>query len=281
MNRKPKTSTRVLQYTILILASIFAFYPIWFALLASGRMGNRLYTMNLLGMFIPTEWTFENYRIMLFEQPFLTWLKNSLYVASLTTIASLVVATFSAFAVSRFRFKGREFFLIFLLAIQTFPGILSLVAIAQVLTAVGLYGKHIGLVLAYTTGSLVFCTWNLKGYFDTIPIDLEEAAMLDGCGPVQAFAFVALPLARPALAVTALLSFLSGWGDFVFAAVLVPAPDSMKLAVPALYRLANSVSIPWGYFAAGAAVVIIPTLIVFLMAQRFFESGLTVGGVKG
>ncbi len=281
MNRKPKTATRVLQYTILILASIFAFYPIWFALLASGRMGNRLYTMNLLGMFIPTEWTFENYRIMLFEQPFLTWLKNSLYVASLTTIASLVVATFSAFAVSRFRFKGREFFLIFLLAIQTFPGILSLVAIAQVLTAVGLYGKHIGLVLAYTTGSLVFCTWNLKGYFDTIPIDLEEAAMLDGCGPVQAFAFVALPLARPALAVTALLSFLSGWGDFVFAAVLVPAPDSMKLAVPALYRLANSVSIPWGYFAAGAAVVIIPTLIVFLMAQRFFESGLTVGGVKG
>lgn len=281
MNRKPKTSTRVLQYTILILASIFAFYPIWFALLASGRMGNRLYTMNLLGMFIPTEWTFENYRIMLFEQPFLTWLKNSLYVASLTTIASLVIATFSAFAVSRFRFKGREFFLIFLLAIQTFPGILSLVAIAQVLTAVGLYGKHIGLVLAYTTGSLVFCTWNLKGYFDTIPIDLEEAAMLDGCGPVQAFAFVALPLARPALAVTALLSFLSGWGDFVFAAVLVPAPDSMKLAVPALYRLANSVSIPWGYFAAGAAIVIIPTLIVFLMAQRFFESGLTVGGVKG
>lgn len=281
MNRKPKTSTRVLQYTILILASIFAFYPIWFALLASGRMGNRLYTMNLLGMFVPTEWTFENYRIMLFEQPFLTWLKNSLYVASLTTIASLVIATFSAFAVSRFRFKGREFFLIFLLAIQTFPGILSLVAIAQVLTAVGLYGKHIGLVLAYTTGSLVFCTWNLKGYFDTIPIDLEEAAMLDGCGPVQAFAFVALPLARPALAVTALLSFLSGWGDFVFAAVLVPAPDSMKLAVPALYRLANSVSIPWGYFAAGAAIVIIPTLIVFLMAQRFFESGLTVGGVKG
>lgn len=281
MNRKPKISTRILQYTILILASIFAFYPIWFALLASGRLGQRLYTMNLWGMFVPTEWTFENYRIMLFEQPFLTWLKNSLYVASLTTIASLVVATFSAFAVSRFRFKGREFFLIFLLAIQTFPGILSLVAIAQVLTAVGLYGKHIGLVLAYTTGSLVFCTWNLKGYFDTIPIDLEESAMLDGCGPIQAFAFVALPLARPALAVTALLAFLSGWGDFVFAAVLVPAPDSMKLAVPALYRLANSISIPWGYFAAGAAVVIIPTLIVFLMAQRFFESGLTAGGVKG
>ncbi len=281
MNRKPKASILALQYIILILAALFAFYPIWFAILASGRVGQRLYTLNVLGMFIPTEWTFENYRVMLFDQPFLIWIKNSLYVASLTTIGSLIVSTFGAFAVSRFRFKGREFFLIFLLAIQTFPGVLSLVAIAQVLTALGLYGKHLGLVLAYTTGALVFCTWNLKGYFDTIPIDLEEAAMLDGCGPIQAFAYVALPLAKPALAVTALLSFLSGWGDFIFASVLVPSPETMKLAVPALYRLANSMSVPWGYFAAGATIVIIPTLIVFLMTQRSFESGLTVGGVKG
>ncbi len=281
MNRKPKTSILALQYVILILAALFAFYPIWFAILASGRLGQRLYTLNFLGMFLPTEWSFENYRVMLFDQPFLIWIKNSLYVASLTTVGSLIVSTFGAFAVSRFRFKGREFFLIFLLAIQTFPGVLSLVAIAQVLTALGLYGKHLGLVLAYTTGSLVFCTWNLKGYFDTIPIDLEEAAMLDGCGPIQAFAYVALPLARPALAVTALLSFLAGWGDFIFASVLVPSPEPMKLAVPALYRLANSMSVPWGYFAAGATIVIIPTLIVFLLTQRSFESGLTVGGVKG
>lgn len=281
MNRKPKPIILALQYVILTIAALFAFYPIWFAILASGRLGQRLYTLNLAGMFLPTEWSFENYRVMLFEQPFLIWIKNSLYVAALTTVASLVVSTFGAFAVSRFRFKGREFFLIFLLAIQTFPGVLSLVAIAQVLTALGLYGKHMGLVLAYTTSALVFCTWNLKGYFDTIPIDLEEAAMLDGCGPIQAFAFVALPLAKPALAVTALLSFLAGWGDFIFASVLVPSPETMKLAVPALYRLANSISIPWGYFAAGATVVIIPTLIVFLMTQRSFESGLTVGGVKG
>lgn len=281
MNRKPKPIVLALQYLILILAALFAFYPIWFAILASGRAGQRLYTLNLTGMFLPTEWTFENYRVMLFEQPFLIWIKNSLYVAALTTVASLIVSTFGAFAVSRFRFKGREFFLIFLLAIQTFPGVLSLVAIAQVLTALGLYGKHEGLILAYTTGTLVFCTWNLKGYFDTIPIDLEEAAMLDGCGPIEAFIFVALPLAKPALAVTALLSFLSGWGDFIFASVLIPAPETMKLAVPALYRLANSMSVPWGYFAAGATIVIIPTLIVFLMTQRSFESGLTVGGVKG
>ena len=121
----------------------------------------------------------------------------------------------------------------------------------------------------------------LKGYFDSIPIDLEEAARIDGCGPVQAFLLVALPLVRPALAVTALLAFLGGWGDFIFASVLIPAPDSMKLAVPALYAMAGSQSTPWGYFAAGAVIVVIPTLLVFLYVQKYFESGLMVGGVKG
>jgi arabinogalactan oligomer/maltooligosaccharide transport system permease protein len=281
MSRKPKTWMRILQYVILIGFAIFAFYPVWFAILASGRLGDRLYTLNLAGMFFPTEWTFENYRVMLFERPFLTWLTNSLKVAVAATIFSLIIATSAAFALSRFRFRGREAFLILLLALSTFPGLLSLVAIAQLLTAIGLYGKHLGLILAYTTGTLVFCTWNLKGYFDTIPIDLEEAAMLDGCGPVEAFTLIALPLARPALAVTAILAFMGSWGDFVFAGVLVPAPDSLKLAVPALYSLANSISVPWGYFAAGAVIVVLPTLMVYLALQRYFESGLTVGGVKG
>lgn len=281
MKRKTPPLVRVVQYGTLIVAAIFALYPVWFAILASGREGERLYTLNVAGMFFPTEWTFENYRAMLFDRPFLTWLGNSIYVAGATTIAALFVTTASAFALSRFKFKGREFFLVFLLALSTFPGLLSLVAVAQVLTAIGLYGKHLGLILAYTTGTLVFCTWNLKGYFDSIPIDLEEAARIDGCGPVQAFLLVALPLVRPALAVTALLAFLGGWGDFIFASVLIPAPDSMKLAVPALYAMAGSQSTPWGYFAAGAVIVVIPTLLVFLYVQKYFESGLMVGGVKG
>ncbi len=152
---------------------------------------------------------------------------------------------------------------------------------AQLLTALGLYGRHEGLILAYTSGALVFCPWNMKGYFDTIPVDLEEAAQIDGCGPIQSFLLIALPLARPALAVTALLGFLSGWGDFAFAPVLVPAPDSMKLVVPGLFSLANSQSTPWGYFAADGVLIIMPTMIVFLVLQRFIEGGLTVGGVKG
>ncbi len=281
MKRQPRPIFIALQYIILIGAALFAFYPVWFAILASGRLGSRLYSLNLPGMFMPVEWTFENYRAMLFDKPFLTWLANSVKVAALTMGGGMLLSTSAAFALSRFRFKGREMGLIFFLALQAFPGVLSLVPVAQLLAAIGLYRNHLGLVLAYMTGTLVFCTWNLKGYFDTIPIDLEEAGMIDGCGPVQSFLLIALPLARPALAVTALFAFLGGWSDFVFASVLVPAPDSMKLLVPGMYSLANSMSVPWGYFAAGAVMIVVPVAALFLYLQRFFESGLTMGGVKG
>jgi arabinogalactan oligomer/maltooligosaccharide transport system permease protein len=281
MNRKTKPLVKVLQVFVAILATIFAIYPIWFTILASGRSGDRLYTLNLAGMFFPTEWTWENYQTMIFTEPLLTWMKNSLMVAGLTTIACLFIATSAAFAFSRMKFYGRESGLVLFLALQSFPGVLSLVPIAQLLTAVGGYGHHWGLILAYTSGTLIFTTMNLKGYFDTIPIDLEEAAMIDGCGPVQSFLLIALPLARPALAVTALFAFLGGWGEYVLASVLIPAPEASKTVVVALYRLANEISVPWGQFAAGGVITIIPVLIVFLFLQRYLEGGLTLGGVKG
>jgi arabinogalactan oligomer/maltooligosaccharide transport system permease protein len=281
MIRKPSRRARILQFVILILMAILALYPIYFTILASGRPGQSLYTISLSGMFAPVQWTWENYRTMLFQSAFPLWVKNSLVVAAATTVLSMIVVTSAAFAFSRFKFKGREFGLILMLALQAYPGLLSLAAITLILTAIGLYGKHLGLVLAYTTGTLVFSTLNLKGYFDTIPIDLEEAAMIDGCGPVQSFLLIALPLARPALAITALLGFLGGWSDYVLASALVPAPDSLKLAVPALYGLTTSLSTPWGQFAAGFVIVVIPTILLFLYLQRYLEAGLTLGGVKG
>jgi len=280
MNRKTKLGTRIFQLTVAIIATIFALYPVWFIILASGRSGGRLLTFNLAGMFFPVEWSFENYRVMLVEQPFLRWVTNSLTVAGLTTIFCLLIATSAAFAFSRMKFYGREWGLVLFLAIQSFPDVLSLVPVAQLLTAIGGYNKIWGLIIAYTVGTLIFTTMNLKGYFDTIPIDLEEAAMIDGCGPVQSFLLIALPLARPAIAVTALFAFMGGWGEYVLASVLVPTP-AKTTAMVALYKLANDMNIPWGYFAAGAVMIIIPILIIFLYLQRYLEGGLTLGGVKG
>jgi arabinogalactan oligomer/maltooligosaccharide transport system permease protein len=281
MNRRPRTAAKILIYIVLVLATLFALYPVWFAVIASGRPGERLYTFNLAGMFVPTEWTWDNYKYMLFESPYLTWLKNSLIVAGCTSIFALFLGTSAAFAFSRFRFRGREAGLTLFLAIQAFPGILALVPIAQILSAVGLYKSLFGLILAYMAGTLVFATWNLKGYFDTIPIDLEEAGMIDGCGPVQSFINIALPLARPALAITVLFGFMAGWGEFFLANILIPAPDSKKTAMVGMYQLAAQTNVPWGQFAAGAVMVIIPIVIIFLWLQRYLEAGLTVGGVKG
>lgn len=280
MNRK-NPIRKILLIVVAILATLFALYPVWFVILASGRPGAQLLTMNLPSMFLPTTWSFENYQFMLFKQPFLTWIKNSLFVAGMTTIFCMLVATSAAFAFSRMRFYGRSFGLILMLAISSFPGVLSLVPVAQLLTAMGLYKNLWGLIMAYMAGTLVFTTILLKGYFDTIPIDLEEAAMIDGCGPVQSFVMIALPLARPALATTALFAFMGGWGEFPLASVLVPAPDASKTSMVALFQMANSLSVPWGQFAAGAVLIIIPILIIFLYLQRYLEGGLTLGGVKG
>lgn len=283
MSRKPNTLTKFFQYLFLILMTFFALYPIWFVILASGRAGGRLYTLDLLSMFLPTEWTFENYQVMLSgaPYPFLAWMRNSLIVAGFTTIFCLLVATSAAFAFSRFRFYGREFGLILLLAIQAFPGVLSLVPVAQLLTAMGLYAKLQGLILAYVMGNLVFTTWLLKGYFDTIPIEIEEAAMIDGCGPIQSFILIGLPMAKPALAVTALLAFMGGWGEYVLASVLIPAPDTSRTLMVGMFSLANNFSIPWGYFAAGAVLTIVPVMIVYTYFQKYLVGGLTLGGVKG
>ncbi|RMH02298.1 MAG: sugar ABC transporter permease [Chloroflexi bacterium] len=287
--KKLNPFVKFLFYAVLVVAVIFAVYPIWFMFLASIRPGQSLVSLDLAGMFWPTEVTWSNYQAMLFGTPipgsnpydFWRWVYNSLKVAGLTTIATLFISTSAAFAVSRFQFRGREMLLIFFLAIQAFPGILSLIPIAQLLTAMGLFGTHLGLILAYSAGALVFNTWNLKGYFDTIPVELEEAAMIDGAGPIQSFIRIVLPLSTPALAVTAWFGFLGGFSEFVLASILLAGKPGQDTLPVALWKLSGSQSVPWGQFAAGALLISIPLLIIFFLTQRFLVSGLTIGGVKG
>lgn len=263
---------------ILIIFVLWAIFPVFFILQAALRPGQSLYSTELV--LWPSDATLDNFRHMFTEESLLIWLGNSLKIAGLTTVAALVISTSAAYALSRWQFIGRHTSLILLLALQAFPSLLSLVAIYQILQGLQLINNHLGLVMAYTAGALVFCTWNMKGYFDTIPVDLEEAALIDGASPTQAFLRVVLPLVQPALAATALFAFLGGWNEFVIANVLMTGEEMWTLPV-GLFSLQRDYRIPWGYFAAGAVVNAVPVMLLFLGLQRYLVSGLAAGSVKG
>lgn len=204
----------------------------------------------------------------------------SLAVSTATTAVGLLLAVTAAYALSRFRFPGRRAGLQALLISQMFPATLMIIPIYSILQKLGLLNSLGGLVLVYSTTSLPFCVWMLKGYFDTIPRDLEEAALMDGATPWQAFVRVILPLARPALAVTALFSFMNAWNEFILAATLLDDASLFTLPV-ALQRLVGEYKTEWGTFAAGALIVSAPVMALFFALQKHLVGGLTSGGVKG
>ena len=268
----------LLYHVVLIIAVGIALFPVFFILQAAFRPGQSLYSTRLV--LWPGDATWNNFIYMFTQEPLLIWLGNSLKIATFSTLAAVIISTSAAYAYSRWQFVGRDASLVLLLAIQAFPTILSLVAIYQIMQGLRLINTHISLVLFYSAFALVFCTWNMKGYFDTIPNDLEEAAMIDGASATQAFLLVILPLARPALVVTAMFAFLTGWNEFVMANVLLTGKEMWTLPV-GLFDLQRDYHVPWGYFAAGSLVNAIPVVLLFLILQRQLTSGLTMGGVKG
>jgi arabinogalactan oligomer / maltooligosaccharide transport system permease protein len=207
-------------------------------------------------------------------------LLNSLLVSGATTLIGIGFAVTAAYALSRFRFPGKQAGMQGLLITQMFPATLMLVPIYALLQGAGLGNTLTGLVLVYSTSSLPFCVWMLKGYFDSLPKELEEAALMDGASPFQIFWRIVLPLARPALAVTALFSFMTAWNEFILAATLLN--DSARFTLPvALQRYVGEYKTEWGHFAAGAIVVSIPVMALFFALQKHLVGGLTAGGVKG
>jgi arabinogalactan oligomer/maltooligosaccharide transport system permease protein len=205
---------------------------------------------------------------------------NSIVVASAATAVGVALACTAAYALSRFRFPGRRTSLRAFLVSQMFPGVVTSIPLYVLLDRLGLLNRMFGLVLVYATTAIPFCVFMLKGYFDTLPRELEEAVLLDGGTRFDAFRRVALPLARPALAVTALFCFLTAWNEFILAFTFMTDPRSWTLPV-ALQRYVGDYSTEWGHFAAGAIVVSLPVMALFFALERHLIGGLTQGGVKG
>jgi len=207
-------------------------------------------------------------------------LLNSIIVSGATTIVGVTLATTAAYAFSRFRFGGRQMLLSSFLITQMFPATMVMIPLYVILDALHLLDTWTGLILVYSTTALPFCVYMLKGYFDTIPTELEEAALLDGASRIRIFWSLILPLARPAIAVTALFSFMTAWNEFILAATFMANETSYTLPV-VLQGYVGAKAVDWGAFAAGAIIVSLPVMALFFMLEKHMVSGLTSGSVKG
>jgi len=228
----------------------------------------------------PTDPSLANFEHVLFDLPFFTWLFNSVVISAATTLLGVFLACTSAYALSRFRFPGRAPAMLSFLVTQMFPGVLMMIPLYLIMDSLGLLNQLLGLVLVYATTAIPFCVWMLKGYFDTIPKELEEAALMDGASTGMIFWRIMLPLSLPAVAVTALFSFMTAWNEFILAAVFMN--DENKYTLPVgLKQMVGQFATEWGNFAAAAILVSIPVVALFFALQKNLVGGLTSGGVKG
>lgn len=267
-----------LSYLALLVFTLFALYPISRVVTIALRPGDQLLSSSLA--LIPRGATLANFRILLFETPFLRWLANSTLIALAVTVTGVALASTAGYALSRFKFLGRSATLNGLLVTQMFPATMLLLPLYLILIKLSLINSYLGVIIIYSATALPFCIWQLKGYYDTIPLSLEEASNIDGCTRWQSFYLVVLPLSLPALVITALFSFMTAWNEYVVAALVLQDVDRFTLPLGLKMFQAN-MSTQWGLYAAGALLVSIPVVALFLVLSRFLISGLSSGAVKG
>jgi arabinogalactan oligomer / maltooligosaccharide transport system permease protein len=265
------------RHALLLVFVAISLYPALNVLSISLRPDNRLRSTDLA--IIPADWTLDSYKQLFTEQPFLTWLGNSLIVAAGVTVTGVALAAIGGYAFSRFRFVGRNATMLAILTTQMFPATMLLLPLYIVIAKLHLVNTYLGLMVFYTSTALPFCVWQMKGFYDTIPASLEEAARIDGCSRGAAFWRVILPLAVPGLVITALFSFMAAWSEYIVAAQVMQDEEMFTLPL-GLKSFQASLSTQWGLYAAAAILVSVPVVVVFLLLSKYLVSGLTLGSVK-
>ncbi|MFA9556390.1 sugar ABC transporter permease [Evansella sp. AB-rgal1] len=281
MNMKTKNRLELVGiYLIFAVMFVIIAYPLLWAVGMSLNPGRSMFSASM----IPENWSLEHYRWLFFDDPrgrYVTWYKNSLIVAGFTSLFSVLVATLTAYAFARYKFVGRKNGIFILLVLQMFPILMAMVAIYLLLSLVGLLNSLTGLIIIYVGASVPMMTFLVKGYFDTIPRELDEAAKIDGAGHLRIFFQIMLPLAKPILAVVALFQFMTPFMDFLLPRIVLRSEDKFTLALGLFNFVSNEFDNNFTRFAAGAILVAIPIALVFLFLQRYLIAGLTAGGTKG
>lgn len=262
-----------------IVLCLITLIPILYAVSVSLNGQNSLLSSDF--SFIPKNFTLKNYREVIFGKDVLTWFQNTVLLAAVTVALSLLIAVPAAYCFSRRRFPGRKLILKCLVLLNSFPAILSMFAIYRLLRPLGLVNHRVGLILVYTGTMAVFSLWNTKGYFDTIPTEIEEAAKIDGASDIQVVVRIVLPLAKPSIITTALQVLIYVWNEYIYATTFMTGESKYTLAAGLNSLQATEMTGSWPVFAAASITVSIPVLIIFFMCQKYMTSGLTAGGVKG
>ena len=265
----------------LVIAAVIATFPVFWVLISSFKPEEEITSSTELDVW-PNEWTWSNYKNVVTQNDyeFVHWFWNSISIALITTVVGVFLAATAGYALSRYRFPGYRAALNSFLITQMFPAAILLVPIYNIIVNLGLLNTKTALVLTYSSVAVPFCTWMLKGYFDTIPISLEEAGRIDGLTPFGTFWRIVMPLSLPGIAVTSFYTFITAWNEVAFANIILTENDSFTLPV-GMQTYVFQFDQDWENLTASAMLVTIPAVLMFLIAQRYLVSGLTRGGVKG
>lgn len=263
---------------ILVPFMVFVLFPFFWVIITSLKTTPQI--SQRYSIFWPEPFTLDQYRALIWDSPFLTWLGNSILVATIATILSVTFAALSAYALSRLKFIGAGLLTTVLLITYLLPGTLLFIPLYQILSEIGLINSYAALILTYPTFLMPFATWVMLGYFRSIPVELEEAAMIDGATRLYAFWKITLPLAAPGLLSVTLIAFTTAWNEFLFAFVFITS-ESLRTLPIGLQSMVVGDILPWGELMAASLLTAIPVAVLYIYAQRFLVEGLTIGGVKG
>ncbi len=281
--RKVKTQknkrfwTQILTYAFLLIMSAVIIYPLLITVTSAFKTGNLI----AFDLSFDSNFSMNNFRRLFSETLYGTWYLNTLFVALTAMVIQVTIITLAGFAYSRYRFVGRKTSLKFFIVVQMVPTIAALTAFYVMALLVGGLDEHWFLIFLYVGGSIPMNTWLMKGYFDTVPIDLDESARLDGAGHIRTFTQIVLPLVRPMIAVQALWAFMTPFGEFMLARFILRTPAKYTVAIGLQQFIMNPREQRVTLFAAGAILIAVPISIMFFYLQKNFVSGLTAGGTKG
>ena len=269
--------TRVATYSILLIMTFLIFVPIFWMISTSLKTEAVMFDTPI--ELIPSEPTLESYKNLWSAYPFLTYLRNSVLVVSAATFFSVSISTIAGYGISRFKFRGRSFYMSFLLATQLFPSIMLLIPYYKTFKTLNLLDSLYGLVIVYISFTIPFCTWMMRGYFNGISRDLDQAASIDGANRIRVFRSVILPLAWPGIAATAIYAFIAGWNEYLFALVFINTTERKTVSL-GIGQLIGEYRVLWNELMAAAFFALVPMVIIFIFFNRYLVDGLAAGAVK-